>query len=167
MHHQPFEQVLTDYEPLIKSLIQKLNLYRDYEDYYQVGMIALWTAYCHFDPEKGAFPGYAQKVVRGHLLMFMQKEQQFSERHQLHDDHSDYRLIDQGSQQAFEAVSPPLEDYLPLLSERERLWVVETFLQQKKLGQIATEQGVSPNTVASWRKQALKKLRHRFKHLRS
>ncbi|MCM3715637.1 sigma-70 family RNA polymerase sigma factor [Alkalihalobacillus oceani] len=165
MHDQPFEQLVTDYEPLLKSCIQKLNLYRDYEEYYQIGMIALWTAYCQFDPEKGAFPAYAQKVVRGHMLMFMKKEQHFSERHLLHDDDTTYRLADNDAEEAFEAVTAPLEEYLHPLSARERLWVLETFVQQKKLGQIATEQGVSPNTVASWRKQALKKLRDRFKPL--
>lgn len=63
-----FEKIVSNYKPMIKKQLQSLNLYKDYEDYYQVALIALWEAYQKFDPERGIFSTFAIATVRGRLL---------------------------------------------------------------------------------------------------
>ncbi|MBP3953175.1 sigma-70 family RNA polymerase sigma factor [Bacillus suaedae] len=151
-----FQEVSVQFEPLIRGQIKKLNLYRSYDEYYQLGLIALWEACQRFDPEKGAFEAFALHTVRGHMLMQLKREKRFSDRHFLGDD----------AMQAVEsvvAIEPEdlqlFDDYLNHLSERERAWFIEAIVQGKKPAMIASEYQVSVNTVSTWRKNALKKLR--------
>jgi DNA-directed RNA polymerase len=53
-----------------------------------------------------------------------------------------------------------LESYLTNLSDREKTWVQEAILLQKKTAEIASQYNVSSHTVRVWRKTALKKLRN-------
>ncbi|MED1603623.1 sigma-70 family RNA polymerase sigma factor [Alkalihalophilus marmarensis] len=167
MQHVPFEDILNQYEPLIKGQLKKLNLYRNHDHFYQIGVCALWEAYKKFEEGKGSFSAFALHTVRGHMLMELRRERIYDER---------FMLVDQqeSKELALPAATPdrlfaedPLSElasYIGLLSERERLWVQEAIVYEKKLGQIALEQQVSKNTVATWRKTALKKLRTGFSH---
>lgn len=154
---QPFEEILYQYEPLIKAQMKKLNLYRQHDDYYQIGAIALWEAYKNFDADKGSFSAYALHTVRGHMLMMLRKEQQFAERHLLYDslerDLPPFRELIYERNDIVELLTP----YLHYLSPREKLWLYEAIIAGKKLGELASEQGVSTNTAATWRKKALQK----------
>lgn len=151
-----FQEVSVQFEPLIRGQIKKLHLYRSYDEYYQLGLIALWEACQRFNPEKGAFEAFALHTVRGHMLMQLKKEKRFSDRHFLGEDAMETveRIV---------AVEPEdvhlFDDYLNQLSERERTWFIEAIIQDKKPALIANEYGVSVNTVSTWRKNALKKLR--------
>lgn len=160
MHSQSFEQVLCDFEGLIKNQIKKLRLTRHFDEYYQVGVVALWEAYRNFDPERGSFAAFALHTVRGHMLMMLRKEKRFGDYHVLHDEHQTTAYIDeQTSYHLDSSLFSSLTPYLSHLTEREQLWVVEAIIHDKKLGEIAREHGVSTNTVSSWRKQAIRKLR--------
>ncbi|WP_158305584.1 sigma-70 family RNA polymerase sigma factor [Alkalihalophilus pseudofirmus] len=160
MQAHSFEEILTQYEPLIKGQLKKLNLYRNHEHFYQVGVCALWEAYRKFEEGKGSFSAFALHTVRGHMLMELRRERVYDER---------FVLKDQQESSEFARPAPlveyyddpleELESYIGQLSSRERLWVQEAIVYEKKLGQIALEQQVSKNTVATWRKTALKKLR--------
>lgn len=156
-----FEQVARDYTPLIKSQLKKLHLTKQFDDYFQIGLIALWHAYKNYDEKKGPFPTYAYRTVRGYLLTELRKEKRFRERHLLQEqqtsllfDNETSRLDDEFSYELF-----TLEDYLEPLSERERRWVIEAIVLGKKTKEIAATYGVSTNTVQTWRKNAMKKLR--------
>ncbi len=160
---QSFEQVLERYTPLIKGQIKKLHLTKQYEDYFQIGVIALWDAYRHFDATKGSFSAYALHTVRGRMLTALQEERRFNERHVLQDEQTSLIFQHAISNNIVEPYLEELEVELSLgaLSSRERLWVKEAIILGKKRGEIANEQKVSTNTVSSWRKSALKKLRER------
>ncbi|MDV2886400.1 sigma-70 family RNA polymerase sigma factor [Alkalihalophilus pseudofirmus] len=160
MQAQLFEEILTQYEPLIKGQLKKLNLYRNHDHFYQVGVCALWEAYRKFEEGKGAFSAFALHTVRGHMLMELRRERVYDERFVLKDqqESTDFEV----PASIVEYCDDPLEElesYIGQLSQRERLWVQEAIVYEKKLGQIALEQQVSKNTVATWRKTALKKLR--------
>ncbi|MFC0469147.1 hypothetical protein ACFFHM_00825 [Halalkalibacter kiskunsagensis] len=47
-----FEEVLTLYQSIIRKQFVALRLYKDYDEFYQIGCIALWNAYQNFNPEK-------------------------------------------------------------------------------------------------------------------
>lgn len=154
-----FEQIVESYTPLIKSQIKKLHLTKQFDDYFQVGLIALWHAYKHYDETKGNFSTYAYHVVRGYLLTELRKEKRFSDSHLLQEEQTSliFQTTYLHDESSYEWLQ--LEHYLKQLTKRERCWVIEAIVLGKKQKEIAETYGVSVNTVSSWRKSALKKLR--------
>ena len=63
-----FKEAVVLYEGMIVNQIKKLGIRKDYEEYYQCGLIGLWHAYERFDAKKGYFPAYAVVTVRGYIL---------------------------------------------------------------------------------------------------
>ncbi|WP_100374114.1 sigma-70 family RNA polymerase sigma factor [Bacillus sp. FJAT-45037] len=157
-----FEEILSQYEPLIKGQLKKLNLYRSHDHFYQIGVCALWEAYLKYEEGRGSFAAFAMYTVRGHMLMELRRQRTYDERFVLQDQQvsTDF-VVPAPSEDVINEHDPlaELAPYLHLLSERERLWVREAIIYEKKLSEIAAEQGVSKNTVSSWRKTALKKMR--------
>lgn len=159
---QSFEEVASQYDPLIKSVIRKLHFYKNSEEMYQIGLIALWEAYEKFNPEKGSFGGYAKAVVKGRMLTALRKSRVYDERHVF------AKPTEAGGHDFMEIADPtrvmPLEKetialYLQGLSVRQLYWVEQALLQGKKTREIAEGERVSQNTVRTWKKEALKKMR--------
>lgn len=163
MNEQPtFHQIAENYTPLIKSTIQQLHIYKDHEDMAQIGMIALWDAYRNYDPDKGPFGAYAKTMVRGRMLRALAQDNKYIARNMP-------VSIGKESGDVLSAIPDaatrvPLEDAMlaPLingLSERERLWVQEVVLAGKKTRELAEAEHVSTNTVRTWKKAAVKKMK--------
>ncbi|GAF65039.1 putative RNA polymerase [Bacillus sp. TS-2] len=161
MLNHSFEEVLKDYLPLIKNQMKQLNIYTNFEEFYQVGQIALWKAYCHYNPEKGHFAFYAKQRVRGDLIDFLRKEAKYKEHHLISDAAKlhHYSIVTEHEESPYERFVP----YLHLLSDREKTWFIETIIHQLKLSEIAQKYSVSTHTVASWRKSVIKKLSYMMK----
>ncbi|MFC0469172.1 sigma-70 family RNA polymerase sigma factor [Halalkalibacter kiskunsagensis] len=158
-----FEEVLKMYQSIIKKQFVTLRLYKDYDEFYQIGCIALWNAYQNFNPEKGNFSAYAISYIRGRMMSALSKESIYSERHYYASDEMLEAVPSHLDEVPLE--SEFLEAYMTNLSEREKTWVYEAILLQKKSAEIANQYGVSPHTVRTWRKGALKKLRQNAKHI--
>lgn len=155
-----FATLLQDYEPLIKSQIKRLHLTNNYEHYYQIGAVGLWKAYKNFDAEKGKFSTYAYHTVRGHLLMALRDEKKFTDHHLLQDEQTSGHFHIPAEQIKQEPTS--VEELIPFhihLSPREKLWIKEAIILDNTLSEIAKKHNVSTNTVSTWRKNALRKLR--------
>lgn len=152
-----FEEILEKYEPMIKRQLIALNIYQNYEEFYHIGVIGLWDAYRRFDPQKGHFGSFALKTVRGNMLMHLTKEASYSERRHFINEETLYERIGMTEDRALELEL--FSSYVENLTPRERLWVIETFLHDKKPSDIAYEQNVSINSVKTWRSRALEKLR--------
>lgn len=158
---QSFEEVARQYDPLIKSMIRQLHLYKDVEDMHQIGLIALWEAYVKFDSKKGAFGGYAKSMVKGRLLTALQKSKKYDDRHVFvksknAEENTFSALVETSSVVPFEEET--ISCYLAGLSERQCFWVEQGLLQGKKTREIAEGEHVSQNTVRTWKKEALKKM---------
>lgn len=78
---EKFEDVLTQYEPMISAVIRKLNIYRDFEQFRQAGRVALWQAWERFDENKGNFTPFAYRSIYGALLDELKRESRFSDVH--------------------------------------------------------------------------------------
>ncbi|KHF38453.1 sigma-70 family RNA polymerase sigma factor [Halalkalibacter okhensis] len=158
-HNQPsFEEVLKNYEPAIKKQLISLRIYKDHDEFYQIGRLALWDAYRKFNPEKGTFSTYAISYIRGRMLVSLRKERKYSDHHSYAGDEQLEAVVSQHETTPLEIEL--LEPYLTNLSERERLWVKESIIKQKKTAEIASQFNVSTPTVRSWKKTALTKLRN-------
>jgi DNA-directed RNA polymerase len=53
-----FTNLLNEKAYLIKSVIKKLNIYENYEEFYQIGTIALYDAFIKYDAKKDKYQNF-------------------------------------------------------------------------------------------------------------
>lgn len=148
-----FAQTVTLYENMIKGHLKKLSIYKDHEEYYQCGLIALWRAYVNYDEKKGSFSSYAYITVRGNLIEQLKKEKRFENRHAVMDQEKVQYV---GGQKENET---ELFEYVSMLNEREAFVITEHFSARKPMREIAEELGITYNQARWIYRQALKKMR--------
>lgn len=145
---------------MIHHIIRSLSLYKEIDQYYQTGLIALWEASRSFNHEAGtAFSTYAYATIRGRLLTQLKKETEFAERHLANENQS---ILERTTITENPLSTMIIASYCEGLSESQTKWVMAHFIEQKKTSEIAQESGVSKETVKTWRKEALKRMRGRI-----
>lgn len=150
-----FEDILTQYEPMISASIRQLNIYRDHDSFRQTGRIALWQAWNRFDQEKGNFTPFAFRSIRGAMLDELKKESRFEE------------FIIQMEEGALEFIpdgvaydwSDRLADALARLSFNERELIQWLFIEGLTLAECAAQIGITVAGVKKRRERMLVKLR--------
>lgn len=115
-----FKEAVVLYEGMIVNQIKKLGIRKDYEEYYQCGLIGLWHAYERFDEKKGCFPAYAVVTVRGYILERLKKEFAVQERCVCVGEYEDIFH--------FEDVEIRVKDFMSVLDEKEKYIIFERFL---------------------------------------
>jgi RNA polymerase sigma factor (sigma-70 family) len=153
-----FQEVLEKEEWLIHFVMKKLYIYKNEDDYYQEGLIGLWEAFQDFDESRGfSFGTYAIHKIRGRLIYFLKKSKK-------HDDRLATltgAVIETTEDEQF-IVPLQLEilsGYCEGLPDNQKRWVYMHFVEGKGQKEIASELGVSSETVKSWRRYALPKIR--------
>ena len=153
---ETFEMCLSQYEPMIKSLIKKIRVYKQFEDYYQIGQIALWQAYEKYDEEKGSFTTFAYVTVRGKMLNQLSKERLYEERFVPVDVYDEQPYIqDQEAAFSFEQFVFLLEGISPL----QQQILIDRFYYNMSFQEIAAKTGMPENSTRSSYRYALKRLR--------
>lgn len=114
-----FKEAVVLYEGMIVNQIKKLGIRKDYEEYYQCGLIGLWHAYERFDAKKGYFPAYAVVTVRGYILERLKKEFAVQERCVCVGEYEDIFH--------FEDVEIRVKDFMSVLDEKEKYIIFVTF----------------------------------------
>ncbi|KFN03721.1 sigma-70 family RNA polymerase sigma factor [Bacillus clarus] len=146
-----FTDAVTLYEGMIRNQMKKLSIYRDYEEYYQCGLIGLWYAYERYEEGKGSFPSYAVVTVRGYILERLKKECKFQER---------YVCAEEIFEQLSEVtISSKVQDFISLLDEKEKYIIWERFFAGKTMHEIAKETRLTYYQVRWIYRQALEKMR--------
>ncbi|MGN7300709.1 sigma-70 family RNA polymerase sigma factor [Ferdinandcohnia sp. SAFN-114] len=151
-----FEELAEQYKPLIFQVIKSLRLYGDRESFFQIGLIGLWEASTRFNPGKGVeFSTFAFSTIRGKLLDYLKKEVRYQEHYQLSGEQIFMKLADrsEGFQEDL------IEMYGEKLTKNQVKWVQGRIIEDKSYKEIAIEHGVTVESVKSWGKQAVKKLR--------
>jgi RNA polymerase sigma factor (sigma-70 family) len=158
-----FQKLANQFEPLIWHVIRSFRIYKDFDLYYQAGLIGLWKAWRQFAPDKGEFSAFAYHKVKGQILNEFEKEVRFQHRHMLteHDDRGNNQLYEENP---FEREI--LLSYCHELTDNQKKWVLQTFLEGKKLQEIAESEGVTYEAVKSWRRGAMKQLRKKWKDVK-
>lgn len=157
-----FEEVVKVYDPMIHSVISQLRISREVDDFYQIGLIGLWEAYKHYQLEKGNFAAYAKSLIRGRILMEFDRKYIPYQNSFLQPDNSIFQIIDESVTTPFE--KEDLDVYLHGLTDNQRKWAIGAFYENKSVGQIAADYRVTGETVKSWRKLALKRIRENANH---
>ncbi|WP_459501892.1 sigma-70 family RNA polymerase sigma factor [Bacillus sp. C1] len=147
-----FTETVTSYEKMIKNQMKKLCLYKDYEEYYQCGLIGLWMAYEKYEEEKGTFSAYAFVTVRGYLLEKLKKESRFQKRHTFAGQEMLQNVC--GAE-----ISSEVWEYMSLLDEKEKRVISECFYVGKKIHEIADEMEMTYYQVRWIYRRALEKMR--------
>jgi RNA polymerase sigma factor (sigma-70 family) len=152
-----FEEKVEQYEPMIFHIIKKLNLYQNHDEYYQLGLIGIWEAVNRFNPEKGKFSSFVYTTIKGKMLTKLNKDKQWEEFVLFDNGSVTERVEDQSHLNLFE--EEMLLIYCNDLSEKQTLWVIQTFLKGKTTEEISKEFGVSLSAVKKWKKMAVEKIK--------
>lgn len=148
------EEVLKQYSPMISALIRKLNIYRDFDTYRQIGEVALWQAWMRFDEKKGDFTPYAYRSIQGAMLDELNRENRFSIRFEV--------MEDPGHDTPAELTDPNLlPEWLEHvnLSSKERVLLQKLFIEGEEMAELAVNQGVSLSALKKRKTRVFEKIR--------
>lgn len=154
-----FEQLAKQYTPMIHRIMNKLHIYKNKEDYHQIGLIALWEAHTKFDSAKGAFPPYAYSYIQGRIMNALTKDAAFSD-----------ETVLTGEPVLFEGVDPgPTPDTVAMtkahgdqLNGRAKHWFDLSIIRGLTNPDIARQENVTPAAVRKWQMAAIKQLKEQF-----
>jgi RNA polymerase sigma factor (sigma-70 family) len=158
---ESFDQLAQKYTPMIYKIINILNIYKNKDEFFQLGLIALWEASKRYTPSKGNFTPFAYNYVRGCLLNEIKQQ----------------NVHDEKNTVAKEEFWDALEDYLAAipfeeeliltfcsgLTENQTKWVLYTALKNFTIKEIAEVENVSMSAVKAWRAGAKEKLKRQVK----
>jgi RNA polymerase sigma factor (sigma-70 family) len=156
---ESFDELAVQYQPMIHKIIQSLHIYRNEDEFYQTGLIALWEAKQSFNESKGSFSNYAYAYIKGKMLTQMTRNNQHQERHVLPEAEFWECIEDQESSSFLERET--ILSYCESLSKKEARWVLASFMEQLTNKEIAKKENVSISAVKQWKSGALRKLREK------
>ncbi|WP_338751783.1 sigma-70 family RNA polymerase sigma factor [Bacillus sp. FJAT-52991] len=152
-----FENVYHQFLPIIHHIMKSLHIYKDQDEFQQIGQVALWEAYEKYDQDKGAFSSIAYSYIKGRMMDALKKSKQREQRVVYTNQLFWEEKPDEQSDKPFEL--DILLTYAIHLTHREKVWLIRTFYQDMTITEIAQCENVSPSTVKKWRKQAMNKLK--------
>ena len=145
---------------MIYQIIRSLHIYKNEEEFYQIGLIGLWEAQQRFDEQKGRFFNFAYSFIKGRILTEMFNMNKDAGR-VVYPKAEYWELIrdEQGA--------GPFENVLLLsccqgLTKKEQKWLLAAYLEDRSVAEIAEAEKVSISAVKQWRKGARKKLRRQL-----
>lgn len=156
-----FEKLHEQFEPMIYHIMNKLMIYKNEKEFYQIGCIALWEASTRFNKDKGEFKSYAYAYMLGRMKTALSDERKKQER----DDQLEHILSHEEANQ-YEMSTILADDFIDrvssLLTENQSKWVKGYCLYGKTPTEIAQDEGVSIAAVKAWRRDAVTKLKRHF-----
>ncbi|TQR21262.1 sigma-70 family RNA polymerase sigma factor [Psychrobacillus vulpis] len=156
-----FDEILTQYEPMISACIRKLHIYKNHELYKQAGRIALWKAWVRYDETRGDFAPYAYRFMYGAILDELKRERNFEETINPMEDEKLSFLLEQVLIRHIQNEDLGLALENLTLNERQLLlWI---FVEGISLQQAAIRAGISIPGIKKRRERMLKKLREDMK----
>jgi RNA polymerase sigma factor (sigma-70 family) len=154
---ESFDELVVQYKPMIHKIIRSLHIYRNEDEFYQTGLIALWEATKSFDDKKGSFSNYAYTCMKGKMLYQMNQTNQWKEKN-IFPENGFFDLIeDHDNTPLFEKEA--FRTYCEGLTKKETKWVLASFIEQLSNKEIAEREKVSVSAVKQWKLGALTKLK--------
>ncbi|WP_285766419.1 sigma-70 family RNA polymerase sigma factor [Peribacillus sp. SI8-4] len=156
-----FSAITEKFTPMIHHIIQSLSIYKNKEEYFQVGLIALWESYRNFNADHGKFHNYAYTVIKGRIMNELKKHHKY-DANTKPTDALKLEIMAPLSlhEEAFK--SENIFAYTEGLTLNQQRWLLQTYLHNRTVTEIAEIYEVSPSAVKSWRRSALVKLRRQM-----
>jgi RNA polymerase sigma factor (sigma-70 family) len=153
---ESFHEIQRQFEPMIHKIIHSLHIFKDREEFYQTGLIALWEAAQNFNPEKGAFAAFAYSYIKGRMLTELKQKTKLLDR-QTYPKEEFWELVED------EWTETPLSQeilqaYCEGLTEGQTKWVMYTFMEMLTVREIAEKEEVSVGAVKKWRHGAKERI---------
>ena len=153
---QQAEQIVERYEYLVKRAVLKLKIYRNFEDYMQIGRMALWQCIEDYDEELGEFEMFAYMRIKYALIRAIKHDRKVVE-HEVTIDQDDLNFhINQKKQVSQVSRYPYWFDYL---CEEDRKVLILLYFEGKTLGEVANILGYSHEAMKQRKQRLLMKLR--------
>ncbi|MBM7667050.1 RNA polymerase sigma factor (sigma-70 family) [Solibacillus kalamii] len=149
------EQLIFENETLIKKVIFNLKIYRDIDEYMQVGRIALWQALQKFDESKGDFAMFAYMSVKYAIIRALSKANHVSEHELTVED--DVMIIN--SQHHFITSNMEWPEWFEELNNDEQFLLIELYEKELSVKDIADKYRLNYETIKKRRQRLLSKLR--------
>lgn len=154
---ESFEQLSAQYQPMIHKIIRTLSIYKNQEEFYQIGLIALWDASKRYDAKKGNFTNYAYTFIKGRIMTELSKTKKLEERYIFPEEEFWDLITDSEKVQPLE--KHVLGSLCYALTDHQRKWLEYTCLDSLSVKEIAQMEKVSVSAVKSWRAGARRKLK--------
>ncbi|MBO0997079.1 sigma-70 family RNA polymerase sigma factor [Bacillus sp. SD075] len=158
---EDFSALSKEFTPMIHHIIRSLSIYKNKEEYFQVGLIALWESYGKFDEEYGQFSNYAYTVIKGKIL----NELKLHHKYEIRNEPFDSFILDIKDPFSMHEETFAIDNILSYtegLTLNQQRWLLQTYLENKTVSEIAEIYQVTIAAVKSWRRSALIKLRKQF-----
>src|SRR5690625_2062923 len=153
-----FDRRIMEYEPMIQSIIGRLNVRFDQDDYMQVGRLAVYNALSTFDDIAARGATESQFVYTRIYQRMIDEIRRVSRYTNNVSATGDDVLMENTGASGNEAVLlGELRDMLGTLDCRERQWLLLT-LDGYTVVEIAAASGFSVSSVKNWRRSARAKL---------
>ncbi|MFD2442824.1 sigma-70 family RNA polymerase sigma factor [Bacillus sp. CGMCC 1.16607] len=152
-----FEQLLSNYEPMIYKIIRSLNIYKNHQEFYQLGLIGLWEASNRFNPTKGNFTNYAYTYIKGLFLTEMNRSKKHEERTVRAEE--DFWELIEDTHFDDSITKKQLLPFCKYLTDNQKKWLFLTCVSSLSVKEIAEKENVSLSAVKNWRAGAREKLR--------
>jgi RNA polymerase sigma factor (sigma-70 family) len=151
---EEFENIAEQYVPLVHHMIKRLNIYKDKDEFIQIGLIALWDASRAFDPAKGQFMSYAFMTIKGRMLSHIQKTNKIHGRETSKE--VDLEDTIQDEIMTLEWLVP--KAFLDSLTPNQFCWLINHIQHGKTTAEIAKDYHTTTASVKSWKRSTVKKL---------
>lgn len=155
---ESFEQLVAQYDKMIHSIIHSLHIYKQQEEYYQIGLIGLWEASRRFDPAKGSLTGFAYSHIKGKILNELSKNKTLEDRNVCVEGETLELMADSYFDNPLK--DNLLNEYFDTLTENQKKWLWYTVGHELSVKEIAQKEGVSVSAVKQWRVGAREKLKN-------
>lgn len=156
---ESFERLAAQYQPMIHKIIRTLSIYKNLDEFYQIGLIALWDASNRFESNKGNFTNYAYTFIKGRILTELSRSRKLEERNIFQEEEFWDLIPDSVMEQSLE--SDCLDSLCYTLTTQQRKWLEYTCLECLTINEIAEREKVSVSAVKNWRAGARRKLSDR------
>lgn len=153
---ETFDDVLITYEPMIYACVRRLRIYKDHEQFIQVGRIGLWNAWKRYEMERGDFAPFAYRTIYGTMLDELKKSNTNDQLLPIEDDILE-RLM--GSPRTLHCTSYVSEAIESLNSQEQRI-IQLLFIEGYTLDEVASHFRISKSGVKKRRERTLVKLRN-------
>ena len=158
------EQVIVQNEYLVKRAIAKLKIYQNFEEYMQIGRIALWQCMTEYDEKLGEFEMFAYMRIKYALIRALQRDRKVGE-HEVVIEQDDLNYHIDQKQQVRLVTSYPY--WFDDLSEEERKVLILLYFEGKTTEEVAKELGYSYEAMKKRKQRLFVKLRPLVRKLES
>ena len=157
MMDNSFDEIFFKTKHVVSLAIYKCKIYKNKEHYEQIGYIALWNAYNHFNGVEEEFEPYAYVFVKNAILNELKTMSRYESRH-VYLEQSD--LVESHvHQESNQDLTEFLIELLKPLKEEDRQMLLALYVYQYSYEEVAEALGISVHALKKRRDRIMKKLR--------